>query len=52
MRKAIRPVVVTFDSRAVPFVRVMPRVDASPGTHPIPVTLVTPPWPIFRAAPI
>jgi hypothetical protein len=40
-----RPVVVTFDSRGVPFVRVMPRVDAAPGTHPIPATLVTPPWP-------
>lgn len=40
-----RPVVVTFDSRGVPFVRVLPRVDAAPGTHPIAVTLVTPLWP-------
>jgi hypothetical protein len=40
-----RPVVVTFDTRTVPFLQVMPRVDVAPGKNQIPITLEAPGWP-------
>lgn len=40
-----RGVAVTFDTRGVPFLGVMPRVTAAPGTTKIPITLTTPAWP-------